>query len=242
MVDFNGDATAQDRPSARTLIVGVVLAPFLALAVALLIRKRQREATRAERTRIAEDLHDNLGVHITEIVQLGVRHGNEDGDSKSSLVATIAQDAARALEEAVWTVSPNKETLENIVTFLGAHAEKYFASSPVRCLFDVAGQTPLAILTQEVRKNVVFSVKEAFNNVLKHSQATEVWFRIRYEGNQVVVLVEDNGKGFDYSSARSRGNGLTNLERRMTAIGGSCSFDSESRKGTSVILRFPLRN
>jgi hypothetical protein len=91
-----------------------------------------------------------------------------------------------------------------------------------------------------VRRNLFLAVKEALNNVLRHSQATEVFLRIQRRNREVIVTVEDNGKGFDLASANAERNGLRNMTERAAEAGGDCSIVTLPGAGCVVRFTAPL--
>ena len=98
---------------------------------------------------------------------------------------------------------------------------------------------PVLRVEAELRYNLFLALKEALNNIVKHSKATEVWLRLKLEGNQLTLVVEDNGQGLNVAGAtdvdrRRSGYGLGNLSRRIESVGGRCQIFSERGRGTRV--------
>jgi signal transduction histidine kinase len=96
---------------------------------------------------------------------------------------------------------------------------------------------PGTFITGEMRRNIFLSVKECLHNIVKHAEATKVFFSINLNGIMEVVI-HDNGKGIDWSNRRAFSNGLDNIEKRMKEINGQVSFTN--CKGTKVSLSIPL--
>ena len=90
-----------------------------------------------------------------------------------------------------------------------------------------------------IRRNLFLAVKEAINNAAKHSQASELFLRIQRRGEGLVVLVEDNGKGFDLAHASPDRNGLTNMVQRMGEVGGLCRVSGKPGAGCQVEFILP---
>ena len=82
--------------------------------------------------------------------------------------------------------------------------------------------------------------QEALNNVLKHSQAKEMWLRLTVQGAQVQIEVEDRGRGFDASAVAAAGNGLGNMKSRLTESGGRMHLESAPGQGTRIRFVFEL--
>lgn len=92
----------------------------------------------------------------------------------------------------------------------------------------------------QMRHNLFLAVKEAIHNVVRHAGATEVWLRIRLEGSNLIVMVEDNGRGFDLAQAHRGGNGLCNMRERMEGIGGRFEVQPASGSGTRICFTVAL--
>jgi signal transduction histidine kinase len=204
--------------------------------------ERQRELE-AERTRIARDLHDDLGASLTQIRFLSAVESRdtqvpEDTRGRMKQVSEKSNEMVAALDEIVWAVNPANDTLPNLANYLCHFAEEFFRPTAIRCRLDIEDSLPPAALTSEVRHNVYLAVREAVNNVVKHSQATEVWLRIHSQlPAEFSVTIEDNGRGFT-SDPASSGNGLANMRERLKTIGGR--FELESAPGRGVTWRLFL--
>jgi signal transduction histidine kinase len=150
----------------------------------IIAEKIQREAALEERTRIARDLHDDLGASLTRIsflsgfAQKG-QHGPEEVREHLHEISDSSQEAFQALDEIVWVVNPKNDTLENLNNYICHFAAHFFRGTPTRCRFDLASNLPDCPLPTETRNNLFLAVKEALNNVRKHSGATEVVVRVR---------------------------------------------------------------
>jgi signal transduction histidine kinase len=208
-------------------------------------RLELQQAMEKERHRIAQDLHDDLGSAITEIMLLGELAKQEAAASAASQsqVATITDKVrhlAAAMDEVVWTVNPKNDSLSNLASYICDYAREFFSASPVRCRIDMMEGLPVATFSAHVRHNLFLAVKEALNNVAKHSGAGEVWLRIQHETGRLMICVEDDGKGFDFTAKANHGNGLQNMRARLEVIGGNAEIASRAGRGTAVRFTLPL--
>jgi signal transduction histidine kinase/ligand-binding sensor domain-containing protein len=212
--------------------------------------ERQR-ALEKERTRIAKDIHDDLGASLTRITMLS-QSGRSDSDDPHPATPDLeqiyrtARELTKAMDEIVWAVSPQHDTLDSLVSYLGKFAQDFLSVAGIRCRLDVPIQLPHWPLTAEVRHNLFLAFKEALNNVLKHAAATELRVSLTLVDHAFHLLVADNGKGFDpqapHSASRSLGaqdrisggNGLVNMCKRLEEIGGLCEIDSADGEGTRI--------
>jgi len=209
----------------------------------------QQTAVERERTRIAQDIHDDLGARLTRISLLSelARRDSTHIEEVRSNVGKIAESATelvRAMDEIVWAIDPTKDTLDNLVNYLVSFSEEFLHSTTIRLRLDLPESLPDLALTAEVRHNIFLVVKEAFNNLIKHSGAAEVRLRVAWDGRCFVVVVEDDGRGIDSATlagrGRSKGNGLGNMRERMRGLGGTCEVVSEPGKGTRLTLSLEL--
>ena len=106
---------------------------------------------------------------------------------------------------------------------------------------DIMTGLPTSRLSAKARHEILLVVKEAVNNTVRHSRATELWFRMRFADRDLIISVEDNGCGFDALAAGGTGNGLGNMRERMKSIGGRLALSSRPGGGTAVSFHLPLR-
>jgi signal transduction histidine kinase len=213
----------------------------------------QQQSLERERMRIARDMHDEMGSKLTKISFLS-EHAQVDARTDGSLalkIASIAEtsrELLKTMDEIVWVVNPRNDTLENLVAYLGHYAVEYFQNTSIECELRLPQEIPHHALSSETRHNLFLTFEEALNNVLKHSAATQVKVEITIAAMEFELKVTDNGRGFEMTAATASaparggrgGNGLKNMQQRLTAIGGECLVSSRPGEGASVTLRIPL--
>jgi signal transduction histidine kinase/ligand-binding sensor domain-containing protein len=195
-------------------------------------------AREAERTRIARDLHDDLGASLTEISMLAGMAAEESTAAARGCLEEIAaktQAAVGTLDEIVWAVNPRHDTLASLADYVAAFAGEFLAAAGLALRLDVARPLPALPLAADRRHSLFLALREALNNVVKHAHATEVRLRLQTEGGRIVVEIEDDGCGFARAAAGG-GEGLGNLQARLAEAGGTCQIESTPGRGTSVRL------
>jgi len=218
--------------------------------------ERQRAVER-ERTRIAKDIHDDLGASLTRITLLSqsVRGELDNAPEAAADVDRIyrtARELTRAMDEIVWAVNPQHDTLDSLATYLGRYAQDFLNAVHIRCRLDLPMQLPAWPLTAEVRHNLFLAFKEALNNAVRHADASEVRVSLNIEPTGFALHLEDQGHGFatdtkgagGSSSMAGRlasGNGLANMHQRLTEIGGRCDIHSVPGEGTKVTFFVPIK-
>jgi signal transduction histidine kinase len=140
------------------------------------------------------------------------------------------------MDEVVWAVNPRNDTLESMLTYFNKFVQEYLNRAGVRCRMDVPLELPLVPLSAEARHHLYLACKEALNNVVKHSGASEVWIRLQAGDGGFVLSVEDNGRGFD-PHGQTHGNGLHNMQQRLEKLGGLCEIHSKPGAGTRILFQ-----
>ena len=197
-------------------------------------------AQQDERNRISADMHDELGSGVTairlmsEIVKTKMKQAPLPEIEK---ISNSANELLGKMNTIIWTMKSSNDTLESLVAYIRAHAIEYFDSTPIDCSVHVK-DVPDVEMTGEKRRNIFLSVKEALNNIMKHSQASRVRIDISVPDYTLVIRIADNGVGINQEKLRRFGNGLNNMKRRMQNIHGD--FRIESEGGTVLYFELPV--
>jgi signal transduction histidine kinase/ligand-binding sensor domain-containing protein len=213
----------------------------------------REHAVERERSRIAQDIHDDIGASVTRITMLSQPRPDQLANPQQtsvvlSRIGSAARDVTRALDEIVWAVDPRHDTLDSLVGYMGAYAQDLLAAANIRCRLDFPPRLPAWPVTAEVRHHVFLAFKEALNNAVKHAAATEVHISLELGPDGFVLAVEDNGRGLEASPANASatgrtltGHGLPNLQRRLARIGGRCEVSSQPETGTRIAFVVDVR-
>ena len=211
------------------------------------IRERERvereHALEAERSRIARDLHDDLGSRLTEINFLAStsRLPDSPGETQSTFqaISERARALVKALDVIVWAVDPEDNSLQSLADYLCSYTREYLANSSIPCRFKVPITCPELSVDGKVRHEIFMVVKEILNNIVRHAEATEVTLQMALDGALQINII-DNGCGFDPSNGVD-GHGLKNCATRVAKIGGSFQIESRGGSGATFHIQIPLR-
>jgi signal transduction histidine kinase len=212
------------------------------------IRNRQRaeleQAAEVERTRIARDLHDELGAGLTGVsllasTGLGESQGIEKATDRLSVIAEKTRSLVASLDLIVWAIDPRHNSLQSFADYLRSYARELLAASNIVCRFRIPIECEPVALTGAARHSLLLAVKESLNNAARHASATEVELHMIQNEIRLQIVIADNGRGFDWGAIR-RGRGLTNLQERLETLHGQCHIESQPGKGTTVKLIVPL--
>jgi signal transduction histidine kinase/ligand-binding sensor domain-containing protein len=235
-----------------------VLAGLLVVAgVALGVRRRERarlqqrfrqleiqRALEQVRQRIARDIHDDLGSGLTEITLLSDNLTCADGDAQTSRqtvrrIGECARALTHEMDEVVWAINPQTDSLESLATYLNDFAQERLALAGIRCRLNTGPELPDLRLSSDIRHSLYRAAREVLNNAIKYSGATEVTVSIESRGGDFSLLIQDNGCGFDPHQSFNRGNGLKFMRQRLAEIGGRCEIVSRAGAGTTVCFTIP---
>lgn len=211
-----------------------------------LVQTRLQHLVEKERTRIARDLHDDLGSRVTRVVllldELALQNNLPVAEAPEhpTGISTAAREIIQSLDETVWAVNPHNDTLPHLFNYLSDFAVKFLKVANVRCRLDFPIHPPERIISTEERHNLFLAVKEALNNAVRHAQATEVQLRATVNEESLILIVEDDGCGFESSAnaAHPSADGLRNMRQRMEEIGGQFDLTGKPKIGTKVTLTF----
>jgi len=204
-----------------------------------------RHAVERERLRISQDMHDDIGSILTQVSQLSDLGQSEGGAQPPARglferIGAQARAAVQGLDEIVWATNPKNDNLPRFAEYVCRFADEFFEDTGVRCWQEVPTDLPNLPLGAELRHNLFLAVKEAFNNVLKHSAAKEVWLRLALMDSRVSLEIEDNGRGFNPQPGAAGGNGLENMVSRLADCGGRAEIISQAGQGAKLRFSFPL--
>ncbi len=204
-----------------------------------------RNARETERSRIARDLHDDLGASLTEISLLAAISAETvpKGESRESLeeIAQKAQQLVGSLDEIVWAVDPRHDSPGSLIEYIATTGQEFLAKAGIFLRFDLTRDIPDVEIEPERRHALFLAVREAFNNIVKHSGAKLARLTVSFSEDTVVIIVEDHGVGFDFGDIQ-RGDGLANLGKRMESCQGTVSITSAHGSGCRIEFRMPLRS
>lgn len=208
-----------------------------------LARVEQEHAIERERLRIARDLHDDLGARLTHISLVSGLAENEPQSTSTrenfQRISSMARELVAALYQTVWTVNPEHDHLESLVNYVCQLTQNLCETARIRCRIHSCEVPSERRVTSETRHNVTLAVKEALHNAIKHAGAAEITVRMEFQDPRLQITIADDGHGFD-SATVAAGNGLGNMRRRMTLIGGTLSIESSRETGTQIHFEVPI--
>jgi signal transduction histidine kinase len=194
-----------------------------------------------ERNRISMEMHDDLGAGITTIRLYSELAKNRMGKNvipEIEKISSSANELINNMNSIIWTMSPENDTLHNMIAYLRNYGLSYFEDAGISYQINVDENIPDTTVNGEKRRNVFLAIKEILNNIIKHAQATAVKVNLKIESNYLVLTIHDNGIGIHPENFRKFGNGLKNIKKRMEDM--QLEFTVENNNGTLVTIKNKL--
>ncbi|GHC53339.1 sensor histidine kinase [Roseibacillus persicicus] len=212
-------------------------------------RIRTKRALEQERSRIARDIHDELGASLTRIsllAQPAVEPKDETIKKKLGQIHSTARHLMRSMDGVVWAIDPEHDTCDDLASYLSSYAQDFLEVAGITCRIRMPLELPEHSLSAQLRHNLLLAFKEALNNIVKYAEATEVKVTLESENEELILKLEDNGSGINPMAESdpnrpASGRGLENMNTRMKEIGGTCVVESSPEKGTAITFQVPLR-
>jgi signal transduction histidine kinase/ligand-binding sensor domain-containing protein len=234
-------------------ILAITLAALTFFGIRVYIRRRllqqrleleNQQAIERERTRIATDMHDELGAGLSRIKFLSETIGIKKQqqlpiEEEITGIRRYSHEMIDKMGEIVWALNERNDSLSDLLSYTRSYAAEYLLQAGIRCQVEAPAELPSCFVSGEFRRNVYLTIKEALHNIVKHAQAEQVNIRMTIQpGKQLLITIEDDGVGFDRNNIRPFANGLNNMQRRIAELGGTLYFYIGI--GTTIRLSVPL--
>lgn len=203
----------------------------------LVLSEKAREAERV-RTRIASDIHDEIGSELTKITFMGrelERSVVDDPGASGQLASRIrmlSTEVGAKLGEVVWAVDPANEHVRDLVAQVHAHAQRMSAGTGIAVDLDLEHSGENRALDPASKRDLHLLIKEALHNALKHAGATRITVSLHTTPAGYGFRIQDDGQGFDPGTVREGGNGLRNMRQRAERL--KARFNLTVDQGTLV--------
>ena len=193
------------------------------------------------KTKIATDLHDNVGAGLTEIsilseVATQKMAGNAEKNSKEiKNISNISRELVDSMSDIVWVVNPQRDSLYDLIIKLKDSYNEFLNTVGISFKVKNIDKTNDVHLPMDYKQNLLMMFKEAINNAIKHSNCKKITLEANVRNDVIELILTDDGIGIDEFNHKS-GNGITNMENRAKKLGGRMKLRSEREEGTKVIF------
>jgi signal transduction histidine kinase len=201
----------------------------------------KQQAVEQERTRIAMEMHDDLGSGLTTIRYLAgglsLQSGNSSKD-KAEKIASSAKSLVDNMNDIIWSMKSDNNTLLEALAYIRKQAAEQLETAGIDYHIEFPKELPEIKLTNELKRNLLLISKEAIHNIVKHSAATNVQLTAQLENGTIQLRIADNGKGMDLTAVSPFGNGLKSMRKRAEEI--RALLEVMNSKGTTIVITAPV--
>jgi signal transduction histidine kinase len=212
--------------------------------VVLLLKEKQLEKKNAlllgqleERSRISQELHDELGATVTSIVlatELMKQRTDQANLNELEIVSRSSKEMTDKLNEIVWSLNTNNDTTQSLVAYIRKFSSGFLQEAGIALEFEEQTDFPGRVVNGMFRRSIYHTAKEAVHNIVKHAGATRAVIHIQSNPTGLTILIKDNGKGLNNLHMKDWNNGLGNMKKNMERIKGSASWKTDD--GTEIKL------
>ncbi|MEZ0611834.1 sensor histidine kinase [Fibrella sp. WM1] len=196
------------------------------------------EGQESERSRIARDLHDGLGIQLSRIKLFVEAHDEQLPHAIKEPLNQFLDEACTETRLISNDLRPYALSTFGLIPALEDLVQKLNLVEGPRLTFEHYGDLPP--LGDEASVMIYRVIQELLNNALKHAQADAITIQLMANDETLLISVDDDGRGGDFAETASRGNGIANIRSRIDYLGGQVMWQSESQRGTSVMISLPM--
>jgi two-component sensor histidine kinase len=196
------------------------------------------------RSRIARDLHDDMGSTLSTISILSSiarQQAKSDGVKAGEYlekISTYSQRMMEAMDDIVWSVNPVNDSVENLIARMREFGTEMLEPKMVGFTLQTDHLHPSLHLPTQIRYDCFMVFKEAINNAAKYAQCRQVQVTLSSRSKGLQVTIQDDGLGFERAYIQ-QGNGLVNMQKRIEQLKGSLQIESSLGKGTCITFFIP---
>ncbi|MCZ4242721.1 sensor histidine kinase [Pedobacter punctiformis] len=204
----------------------------------------QKLALELQRKKITADLHDDIGATLSSL-QLNSAVANQliNTDTKQAKkilnkIEDQSKNLADKIGDIIWSMKPGKDEFMTISSRIKNFANDILGATNINYKILIDPTVNQVIRDISTRKNIVLITKEAVNNVVKYSCATEALISLKIKNSLIQLIIQDNGTGFNI--CEEKGNGLANMRKRTEELNGTFTINSVLKNGTTILVNIPL--
>lgn len=242
--DLQSKELKQNQLTIILLVVGILFVGFIAAVLMNRYRLKQQLKEVHLRNKIASDLHDDVGSTLSsikmysEIIQRDLPNPQPNTVMFLNKISENAGESIENMSDIVWMVKPGADKFSDLASRMQDYVQSVCLAKNIQLKLSLFTANPTETLPMDVRRDVYLIFKEAVNNAAKYSETASLTVNLVREANQLSLVVEDAGKGFDLDQVR--GNGLENMTARAKRLKGKCHIQSTIGSGTQVEIIIPI--
>ena len=205
---------------------------------------KEQLALTNQRLKLTADLHDDIGASLSSLqvnsVVANLLINTKPLEAKEILnkIEDQSKRISEKIGDIIWSMKPGSDEFMTMSSRIKTFVSDILGATNINYSINIDNQIDDLITDITTRKNIVLIIKEAVNNAVKYSQATEVNINAALQNNMVIINVKDNGVGMQLNA--KLGNGMSNMQKRVTELNGKFEIVSEPNKGVSLTATIPI--
>jgi signal transduction histidine kinase/ligand-binding sensor domain-containing protein len=216
-------------------------------------REERIKELESVRTRIATDLHDDIGASLTQIAILSEvarqqnLKGNGGAQAPLKSIATVSNELVETMSDIVWAINPQRDHLHDLTQRMRRFASDLLSAKNISFVFEAPAFAPDIPLGANPRREVFLIFKESLTNIVKHAEATHVVITFNFSREILTLRIADNGKGFEPArlseslfASEKGGHGIFSMKKRAAEMQGEVEITSQPGHGAVIEFHLPL--
>ncbi|MBK7244326.1 MAG: tetratricopeptide repeat protein [Saprospiraceae bacterium] len=206
-----------------------------------LIETEKQKENAILRSRISQDIHDDISSGLTKISWLTEMVKAKSNESNTNIdyglidkINSASKETVSKLGEIIWSTNPDRDNLESLLAYIRNYVTKFLEDTDLQYTIDFPDDLLKTSINPELRRNLFLVLKEALNNIIKYAKAKNITISLQLENQSYKLLVADDGIGIEQGIINGGGNGLINMRKRMAAIHGKVNIESIIQQGTRI--------
>lgn len=209
---------------------------------AVLMEERMINQLANERSRIAADMHDDVGAGLSRIryIATALREGSHLTNEDIDRILSLSDESVEKMNEIIWSLNQGNRSMEELIAHIRSQCAVMVTNANLVFKCEFPNNIPAVNTGWNEGRNIYMLTKEAVNNAVKHAQASTISLDFLFGNQQLTITITDNGKGFNVSGAGKEGNGLKNYGKRILVLNGAYQINTIDSGGTQVVFTIPL--
>lgn len=211
--------------------ISIIILLIILLSIIIFFRFRHILEIERLRVKIARDLHDEIGSSLTKLTMnaglLEYERDEKKLKERTNKLQTMSREVISMMSDIVWSIDSRNDTLQDLADRINNNAASFRESTDKKINTKINLLHPSRKISLRKKENIYFIFKEALHNAIKHSKSKEIKIELSELSDELILTVEDTGKGF-ITGDSSPGNGIRNMKTRSEEIKGNIKITSES--------------
>jgi signal transduction histidine kinase/ligand-binding sensor domain-containing protein len=235
------------RVLAATIVLALIYYMVRAYYLRVIDKKQmqfeQQQALEKERTRIATDMHDDLGAGLSKIrflsetVQRNITEQAHQPHLQNIVSSSV--ELVDKFNEIIWAMNEKNNSLEDLLYYIRSYTAKYAEETGLYYRIHIPEMIPSISISGEMRRHIFLTAKESLHNIVKHAEAKNIRLLVQLD-DAIIITIQDDGKGFPMNEMKNSGNGLRSMEQRIKNVNGTLVIESKAGTTLKITIPFPV--